>query len=231
MAMMMGMIMVVVGMIARLARRMMMVMPLVVTVRVMAMIMLVIITMMIMVVIAMVRMMMPVTVLVVVVMTMTVGMIVVREFRRGCHEIGSAFRIERCFDLHDARAKPAHHLLDHMIAADAERFRQKLGRQVTIAEMPGNARQIGCIFATNFDQRFRSGDHLDQAAVLQHQGVAAAQSDHVRQIEQEFQPTRAGHGHAPPMPVVEFEHDRIGGSVAPRLCGFDGSGAQHDCAS
>jgi hypothetical protein len=232
--MVVGMIMavVMVGMIARLAMLVMMVVivPMIMAMLVMVVIVLVsmrvlvvmpmIVTVMIM---AMVIVMMSVVVLVAVVMAMP--MIVVHQLGRRGREVSAAFRIERRFDLHHAGTEPAHHLLDDMVAADAQRLGGDLRRQMTVAEMPGDAHEMRRVLAADFDQRLGRGDHLDQAAVFQHQRIATAQGDHLGKVEQEFQPARAGHGQAPPMPVVEFEHDRIGGSVAPRLCGFDGSGA------
>ena len=56
--------------------------------------------------------------------------------------IGPALGIERRLYLDDARAQPLHHRLDDVIAADAQAFRHDLGRQMTIAEMPGDPDQM-----------------------------------------------------------------------------------------
>ncbi|MGY4316255.1 hypothetical protein ACVWW1_005582 [Bradyrhizobium sp. JR3.5] len=56
--------------------------------------------------------------------------------------------------------------------------------------MPGDPDQMMRIAAADFRERLRSCDHLDEAAVLQHQCVAAAQRDGVLEIEQEFEPAR-----------------------------------------
>jgi hypothetical protein len=141
--------------------------------------------------------------------------------------IGAAFGIERRFDLDHARAKAAHHLLDHMIAADAQALGHDLHRQMPVAEVPGDADEMHGVAAADFEQRLGRGDHLDQPAVLKHQRVAAAQRDDLGQVEQELQPARAGHRHAAAMPVVELEHNRIGRLLAPGLRSFDGRGAQH----
>ncbi len=136
--------------------------------------------------------------------------------------IGAALGIERRLDLDDARAQPLHHRLDDVIAADAQAFRHDLGRQMAIAEMPGDPDQMQRIDAADFEQRLRGGHHLDQPAVFEDQRIAAAQRDRVLEIEQEFQPARARHRHPPPVPVVEIEHDGIGRSCVqrcwPRTC-------------
>ena len=155
-----------------------------------------------------------VAVIVVVVITVVIVMIVAVMVRgvivRGLR-IGAALGIERRFDFDDARAQSFHHRLDDMIPADAQALRHDLGRQMAVAEMPGDADEMQGIGAADLDQRFGRRDHFDEPAVFQHQRVAAAQSHRVFEDEQELKPARAGHRHPPPVPVVEIEHDGVGG--------------------
>ena len=137
------------------------------------------------------------------------------------------FGIERRFDLDDARAQPPHHRLDDVIAADAQTFRHDLGRQMTIAEMPGDPHQMQRIGAADFEQRLGGGHHLDQPAILQHQRIAAAQRHRVFQIEQEREAARPRHRHPPPVPVVEIEHNGIGRRLRPAMLAQDLSRADH----
>jgi len=80
-----------------------------------------------------------------------------------------------------------------------------------VAEMPGDPHQMLRIGASNLNEWLGRRDHLDQPAVVQHQRIAAAQRYGFFQIQQKFKPARAGHRHAPPVPVVEIENHRIGG--------------------
>ena len=141
--------------------------------------------------------------------------------------IGAAFRIERRFDLDDPRAQSLHHRLDHVIPADAQALRHDLGRQMAVAEMPGDANQMQGIGAADFDQRLGGRHDLDQAAVFQHQRIAAAKCGGVFKIEQELEPARARHRHPPPVPVVEIEHDGIGRRFAPAMLLTDLGRADH----
>src|SRR5712675_656940 len=75
--------------------------------------------------------------------------------------IGAAFGVERRLDLDHARAEPLHHRLDDVIAPDPQALRHDLGRQMTIAEMPGDADQMLRIVAADLGQRLGGGDHLD----------------------------------------------------------------------
>ena len=139
-----------------------------------------------------------------------------------------ALGIERRLDLDDARAQPLHHRLDDVIPADAQALRHDLGRQMAVAEMPGDPNQMQGIGAADLEQRLGGRDHLDQPSVLQHQRIAAAQRDGVFQIEQEFQPARPRHRHPPPVPVVEIEHDGIGRGLRPAMLAQDFCRADHE---
>lgn len=141
--------------------------------------------------------------------------------------IGAAFGIERCLDLDHLGAKTLHHLLDHMIAADAQPLGHDLRRQMAVAEMPGEPHQMAGIGTTDLDQRLRRCDHLDQAAVFQHQRIAAAQGDGVFEIEQEFQSARPRHRHAATMTIVEVENDGVHRRLFPVVLAFDLSRADH----
>lgn len=151
-------------------------------------------------------MVMIVAVAVIMTMAVVMAMIVAMRIAAG---IGAALGVERRLDLDHAPAKPAYHLLDDVVAADPQAAGDDLGRQMAVAEMPGDAHQVHRILAPDLGQGLGRGDHLDQPAVLQHQRVAAAQRHRLLEIEHEFQPAGAGHGHAPPVAVVEVEHHRV----------------------
>jgi hypothetical protein len=141
--------------------------------------------------------------------------------------IGAAFGIEWRLDLDHARAEPLHHRLDDMVAPDPQAPRGDLGRQMAVAEMPGDPNQMLRITAPDLGQRLRRRDHLDQPAVVQHQRIAAAQHNGVFQIQQEFQPARARHRHPPAMAVVEIEHNGIGRWLMPAMWAANLRGADH----
>jgi hypothetical protein len=174
-------------------------------------------------------MFMPMVTVIVVIMPMVVvramamfGRVIVAAFG-----IGAAFGIERRFDLDDARAQALDHRLDDVIAPDPQSPWHDLGRQMPVAEMPGEANQMMRIDATNLNQRLRRRHHLDQPAVFQHQRIAAAQRHRVLEVEQEFEPAGANHRHPPAMPVVEIEHDGIGGRLGPAMLRMDMAGTDH----
>jgi len=93
--------------------------------------------------------------------------------------IGAAFGIERRLDFDHPRAQPLHHFLDHVVAANPQRFGRNLRRQMTIAKMPGHTNQMLRVLAADLKERFGRCYHFDQPAVLQHQRIAAAQGRRV----------------------------------------------------
>ena len=177
-----------------------------------------------MVVVVMMVVVMPVIMVVIVIMSVVVR----RRVALGLH-IGAAFGIERRLERDHAGAKTFGHRLDHRIAADAERLWHYFGRQMAVAEVPGDAGQRQRVGGPDFRERFGLGDHFHDAPVLEPQTVAAAQHCRFLEVEQEFEPADAGHGDAPAIARVEVEHDRIRRSARPMAGRNDFVSPQHHC--
>jgi hypothetical protein len=135
--------------------------------------------------------------------------------------IGAALRLERRFDLKQFRAKAAQHILDDMIAPDAELPARDLNRQMTIAEVPGYAREILRLVAADLRQGLRRGHDFDKAAIFQHQGIAMAQDQGLGKIEQKGKPMHGLHHDAAAVTRIVIEHHRVSGALAPRAAWFD----------
>ena len=150
-------------------------------------------------------MMMPVAVAVIVVVimavTVTVAMIV-----------SAVLRIERHFDDRKPRTQAAEHVLDHVIASDAEAVAGDLHVDVAIADVPGEPRQFVGACGGDFDERFGPSDDAHDSAILQHKSVAVMQGNRLWEVEQKRRPTLAGQNDPAAMPVMGVEHDRIDGA-------------------
>lgn len=144
----------------------------------------------------------------------------------GLH-IGAALGIERRIERDHAGAKTYDHRLDHRIAADAQRFWHDFGRQMAVAEVPGEPRQRQGIGGPDLSQRFRLGDHFHGSSILELQPIATAQHRRLREVEQEREPSNAGHGHPTAIAFVEIEHHRVGRSAGPMAGRDDFLSAQH----
>src|SRR3569833_1469738 len=118
-------------------------------------------------VVMMMRVIMMMVMMRMIVMLMPVmGMIMMRvDF------VGAAFRLERRLDHRYLGAERLQELLSRRRTQRAHAVRHELHRDVAIAEMPGDARQRRHIGGPRFEQRFRFGDDLDKAAVVERDDV------------------------------------------------------------
>jgi hypothetical protein len=180
--------------------------------------------------VVMVGVVMVMMIMIVMVVRAVIMIMAIMALNRRGGDIGAAFGIERRLDLDDCRAKPPSHILDHMIAPDAQALLQEFGRQVAIAEVPGDAHQRGRVGATNFRETFWRGDDFDDASVLQRQAVAGAQHHRLIQVEQEDEAAHAGHGDAAAIAIFIIEDDRVGGFAGPGAGGTNGMSVLHGLA-
>jgi hypothetical protein len=157
-------------------------------------------------------------------MSMTAAMAVNMLFRL----IGPTLRIERRLDMHDLRAKASRHLLDDVIAADAQFLSGDLGWQMAIAKVPSETHQSACVAAAHFGQQLRRGQNLDELPIVQHQSIAAAQPSRFWQIEQKLKAAHALKHHTTAPAVIVTEHDDIVWLLRPMTGGMNGCDAQHD---
>jgi len=170
-------------------------------------------------------------VVVIVIMAVAVIMVVMMGLRGvalGLH-IGAALGIERRLERDHAGPETHGHRLDDGVAADAQRLWHDFGRQMTVAEVPGDAGQGQWVCGPDLRQRFGLGEHFDHASVLEVQPIAAAQHCRFGEVEQEFEPADAGHGDTPAIALVEVEHHRIRRSARPMAGRDDFVSAQHLC--
>jgi len=129
--------------------------------------------------------------------------------------IRTGFRIERCGDRGDAPAEPAHHLGDHMVLTDPKPVAAELGRQVAIAEMPGDPHESGRIGRRDLEERLGSGTDADARAVLAEQRIALAKPMCTRQVEQHGGAARGGEANTATVPTVMVEHHGVVGLALP----------------
>lgn len=205
---------------------MMMTVPMSMVVTIMMIVMMVVVVMIVGMVmpVAVILMAVPMILGVIVIMVVTVTVIMAMD---APVTIGAAFRIERRFDGRHRGAEAFQHRLDDMVAADAQPLAEKFGRQMTVAEMPGDPHEMGGVAGRYLGQRLRRRLDGDDAAVLEQQPVAMAQRNRIRQVEQEGCAALGRHRDAPAMAGVEIEDDGVDSRLGPQAGGIDGDGADH----
>src|SRR5690349_25031335 len=65
--------------------------------------------------------------------------------------IGAAFRLKRALDLQHPGAESGEHFGDDMVAPDPQPCPPDLGLEMTVAEMPGKAHEMGGIAALDLE--------------------------------------------------------------------------------
>ena len=83
------------------------------------------------------------------------------------------------------------------------------GRQMAVAEMPGEAREGGGVAGAHLDQVLVGGAHLDDSRPPPAEPVAAVQHDRLDEVEQEVEAAVAQHAQPPPIAVVEQQGDGV----------------------
>jgi hypothetical protein len=141
--------------------------------------------------------------------SMVVAVVAVVMPGHGAMPIGPAFWIERRLNEGDPRAKTTHHVLNHVIAADAQFRPHNLGRQMAVAEMPGNANEVIGVPRPDLGQRLGARNHQDHAALAEIEPAIGDERHGFRKIEQKRRATHALHCHASAMTVFVIENDPI----------------------
>jgi len=138
-----------------------------------------------MLVVMMIMVGMVVVIVVVVIVTMVMAVIVmimtVRMSAMGM--IGATRRLEGLFDVEHHRAQPLQHGADDMIAQDHDAILLDLGREMTVAEMPGKFDQMRAVAAAHLEQLFVCGKDFDQFTILAHQHVTIGKKHRLLEIE------------------------------------------------
>jgi hypothetical protein len=142
--------------------------------------------------------------------------------------VGATLGIKRRFDRGEPRTEAAQHIFDHMIAPDAQPLADDLDVDMTIADMPGEAREIVGVGSGDFNERLRPADHADDGAVVEHEAVAVAERSGLPKIEQEFRAALAAQHHPSAMALMRIERNGVNGArFIPVSGNFDGARTLH----
>ena len=108
-------------------------------------------------------------------------------------------------------AKPAQHVLQHVVAADAEFVVHDLYIRVAVAEMPGKPHRIDRTAGRNLDQFLRRTRNQHDRPIVERQPVAVAQSHRPGEIDHELGALFRGQDDPPALAVARLEHDAVAG--------------------
>ncbi len=123
--------------------------------------------------------------------------------------IGALLGIERRLDRRKRGTQPAQHLLEHVVATDAQPVAHHLHVGVAVADVPGEPRQRVEAGRRDLHQRLRLALDLDDGAIVKHEAVAIPQRRRMREIQQKRGAALAGEHDPPTMTLIGVEHDAV----------------------
>jgi hypothetical protein len=105
-------------------------------------------------------------------------------------------------------AETAQHRLDDMVGPNEEGLIAKLGGEVSIPQVPSEARKLMAVGVPHLDERFFRRDDVEPAPIVEAQTVAFRHGDRFRQVQQHLLASVGGQHQAAAMPCIEVERDR-----------------------
>jgi len=139
-------------------------------------------------------------------------------------------RVKRRIDCRDRGAEAGRHLLQHVIAPDAQPVADDLHVGVAIAEMPGKLHQRERCPDGHFSQGFSLAGNQHDPAIVEHDAVAIAQRHSLIEVQQELGAALTLQDNATAMPIARVEDDEVGcvGWI-PEPGAANGPAALHGC--
>jgi hypothetical protein len=128
-----------------------------------------------------------------------------------------ALGIERRLDRGQARAEPAQHVLEHVIAPNPQRITHRLHVGMAIADVPSQTRQLVRARRRYLHQRLGLADDKNDRTVLEHEAVAVFQRGGMRQVKQNSGPAFPGENDPATMPFISIENHTIDNAGASDL--------------
>ena len=143
----------------------------------------------------------------VVVMPVAVMMVVVVA------DMGAALRLEGTLHRSDGAALAARQLREGRIVLDVQGVARDLGKPVVGAEVPGKAHEAQGVLSAHLQQGLGLRLHLDEAAVLQAQGVAVVDGGLHVEIEKDLGAALGRQLGLPAAPRLMIEGHRVDDTV------------------
>ena len=138
--------------------------------------------------------------------------------------------VKRRIDRRDRSAKACRHLLQHVIAPDADPVADDLHVGVAVAEMPSELHQRQRCPDGHLSQGLGLAGNQHDPAIVEHDAVAIAQRHGLVEVQQEFCSALALEHNAAAVPVARIEHDKVGRvGWIPEAGAANGPAALHGC--
>jgi hypothetical protein len=134
--------------------------------------------------------------------------------------VGPCFWIERRLYFMHVPAETLDHLADHMVVKDADAVSQQLHREVTVAQVPGDAHHLALVMSMNLKQLLRPRADAYYACIHS-EPVAFSQPCRSRQIKHDLPAPHRAQYDPSPIPAVEIHQHAVY-----LRCGIPGAGRE-----
>src|SRR4029079_18220505 len=139
-------------------------------------------------------------------------------------------RVKRRIDCRDRGAEARRHLLQHVIAPNAQPLADDLHVGVAVAEMPGKLHECERRPGAHLRQVFGLAGNQHDPTIVEHDAVAVAQRHGLVEVQQEFRSAFTLQHNAAAMPVARVEHDEVGRvGWIPEASAANSPAALHGC--
>ena len=122
--------------------------------------------------------------------------------------VRAAFRLKCPLQLDERGSKTAEHVFDDVIGPDAKNLTPDLGRNMPVAEMPGQPHQLSGIGVSGVDDGLRCGSNDEPGPVIELHAVSIGHCDRCGQIEEDVVALIGDQAESPTMSMVEIQRDR-----------------------
>jgi hypothetical protein len=80
--------------------------------------------------------------------------------------VGAALGLEGNLYLSEVRPEVMEHVLNHVVGSNTQNLMANVGRQMPIAQMPGEAHKLSGILMPDFDNELRGGSDFKPPPIL-----------------------------------------------------------------
>jgi hypothetical protein len=99
------------------------------------------------------------------------------------------------------------HRLDHVIGSNAKKPGPDFGRQMPVAQMPGEAGQRMGVLMPDFNKGLRSCLYLEPPPVIELQPISLCHRNSLRKVEEDLLPLIRPQANAPTVALLEVERE------------------------
>jgi hypothetical protein len=133
--------------------------------------------------------------------------------------VGATLGLKDGSHLHEIGPKSTEHLLDHVVRPNLENLTVNFRRQMPISQMPGQPRQLGRRFMSDFDHDLRGSPNPQPRSVSELQPISIRHRNCLGKIEEHIFALIRRQANAAAVPRIEIESHYVDGTFLRPMTG------------